>query len=80
MRKKLKPAEIAEEWGVGVAVVYDHIHSGDLRAIDVGPRVGRSRPRYLVDAEDLEAFERERRTPPPEVGVTVLVEREAVDK
>lgn len=55
-KRKLTPPEIAVQFGVDVMKVLAWIKSGELRAIDGSARRGK-RPRYLVDIEDLEAFE-----------------------
>lgn len=58
-RKKMTPPQVAERFGVDVAKVHAWIRAGELRAIDGATRRG-ERPRYLVDVDDLEAFERAR--------------------
>jgi hypothetical protein len=64
MRQKLSPPKIAKLWGIGPAKVVGWIHSGELPAINVATRPG-GRPRYLVDQNDLLAFEAKRRVVPP---------------
>lgn len=67
-RTKIRPPELARQWGVGVHTVLDWIRSGQLRAIDVSRAPGVCRPRYLIDRSDLAAFEQRRLAgPPPKV-------------
>jgi hypothetical protein len=54
--RKLRPPEIARLYGVSPDKVITWIRSGELRAINIATRVG-GRPRFLVDAADLAAFE-----------------------
>ncbi len=65
-KMKLRPADIAERWGISIAKVISWIRSGELRAINAATtQVGR--PRFLIDPADLEAFEQRRAVvPPPE--------------
>jgi hypothetical protein len=56
-KSKMTPPQIAEAWGVSPEKIIGFIRSGELKAINVATR-RRGRPRYLVDIEDLEAFER----------------------
>ena len=58
-RTKLTPPEIARRWGIKSQKVLAWIHSGELRAINAAECLA-GRPRYLVDVEDLAAFERAR--------------------
>lgn len=62
-RTKLKPSEIAGMWGISQETVIRFIKSGDLPAIDISPRRA-TKPQYLVDVSDLEAFERSRQVDP----------------
>jgi transposase len=62
-RTKLSPPMIAARFGVSPEKVIGWIRRGELRAIDVATRRGR-RPRYLVDVNDLAAFERSRHVEP----------------
>ena len=64
-KRKLTPPEIARQYGVSPDKVLIWIRSGALRAIDASATAG-ERPRYLVDVEDLEAFERSRQVVPPD--------------
>ncbi len=65
-RKKLSPPELARYWGIGADKVLTWIRSGELRAINAATKRG-GRPRYLIDAKDIEAFEKIRSvtTTPP---------------
>ncbi len=65
-RKKLSPPELARYWGIGADKVLTWIRSGELRAINAATKRG-GRPRYLIDAKDIEAFEKMRSvtTTPP---------------
>ena len=63
LRTKLTPPMIAKMWGVKCQKVLTWIRSGELKAIDVASRRG-GRPRYLVDIQDLAAFERSREVCP----------------
>ena len=58
-RTKLTPPEIARRWGIKSHKVLAWIRSGDLRAINAAATLD-GRPRYLIDLEDLAAFERAR--------------------
>lgn len=58
-RTKLTPPEIARRWGIKSHKVLAWIRSGELRAINAAECLG-GRARYLVDVEDLAAFERSR--------------------
>jgi excisionase family DNA binding protein len=70
-KQKLTPPEIARLWGISPDKILGWIHSGELRAIDVATRRG-GRPRYLVDVEELAAFEARRAaTAFPPRGATV---------
>ncbi|MDP6558283.1 MAG: helix-turn-helix domain-containing protein [Pirellulaceae bacterium] len=65
-KRKLTPPEIARLWGITSDKVLAWIRSGELRAIDASTKCG-DRPRYLIDVDDLAAFERSRSnvaTPP----------------
>jgi len=66
----MSPREIARRWGISPDKILAWIHSGELRAIDVATRRG-GRPRYLVDVEELAAFEARRAaTASPRPGST----------
>lgn len=63
-KKKLTPPEVAKLFGVEPGKVIAWIRSGELRAIDGATRRGQ-RPRFLIDVDDLAAFERSRAVVPP---------------
>jgi hypothetical protein len=63
-RSKLTPPQIAEQWGISPEKVIAWIRRGELRAINVAERRS-GRPRYVVDIDDLEAFEGSRMVSPP---------------
>jgi hypothetical protein len=65
-RTKLTPPQIAEAWGISPEKVLRWIKIGELRALNCATR-RRGRPRYLVDVEDLKAFETGRRVCAPPV-------------
>ncbi|MFW6171689.1 MAG: hypothetical protein ACODAD_14470 [Planctomycetota bacterium] len=58
-------AEIAKRWSCSHSTVLSHVYSGELPATDISANPQR-RSRYIVMREDLERFEAERATPPPE--------------
>lgn len=62
-RTKLTPPKVAERYGISADKVIAWIRAGELRAIDVATRRG-ERPRYLIDEQDLAAFERSREVVP----------------
>ena len=68
-KTKLTPREIATQWGISVERVLCWIHTGELRAINAGTTNSGRKPRYLVDLEDLAAFERARAMPGPPVPI-----------
>lgn len=57
--RKLTPPQIAKQWGIAPEKVVAWIQAGELRAIDASTTRGK-RPRYLIDIEDLAAFEKSR--------------------
>ena len=58
-KTKLTPPELAELWGISPDKVHAWIRSGELRAINVATTPG-GRPRYVIDREDIIAFELKR--------------------
>lgn len=54
--RKFTPAQLSHYWGVDYRKVLAWIRSGELRAID-GRNSRSGRPRFLVDAADVAAFE-----------------------
>ena len=69
--RKLSPADVAAQLGVGVDKVLTWIKSGELKAMDGSEsRANRKQARYLIDVADLAAFEKSRMVrpePAPEV-------------
>lgn len=57
MEKFFSCEEIAERYAVKITTVWEWIRRGDLPAVKVGRL-------YRIRADDLEAFERKRRTVP----------------
>lgn len=64
-RSKLTPREVAEHYGVCIDSVLAWIRSGHLKALNVSPNPASKRPRFRIDTNDLEAFERRRQVQPP---------------
>jgi excisionase family DNA binding protein len=61
--------DVCERYGVTEHTVLGWIRSGELRAVNVGRRLGAKKPRWRVTAEALSAFEALRTpTPPPPLG------------
>jgi predicted site-specific integrase-resolvase len=60
-KAKLTPPEVARLWGIATEKVLAWIRSGELRAVNAATTLG-GRPRYLIDVDDLAAFERSRAT------------------
>ncbi len=58
-RKKVTVPRYAEECGVSPDKILAFIRSGELRAINFATKRG-GRPRYLIDRDDIEAFEASR--------------------
>jgi len=58
-KRKLTPPQVAAMWGISADKIIRWILAGELRAIDASTRQG-GRPRYLIDVDDLAAFERRR--------------------
>ena len=61
-RIKFTPPEVAEMWGVSVEKVLTWIRNGELRAVNAATKKDGERPRYLIDLEDINDFERSRAT------------------
>jgi len=59
----MTPPEVAKQWGVAVNKVLSFIASGELRAINLATN-RRTRPRWFIDQDDLEMFERSRAATP----------------
>jgi hypothetical protein len=67
-KKKLTPPEVAKLFGVEPGKIIAWIKAGELRAINGATRRG-DRPRYLIDLDDIAAFERSRAVVPPPAPV-----------
>jgi hypothetical protein len=63
-KRKVTPPELARRWGISADKVVHWIVSGELRAIDASTRRDK-RPRYLIDEDDIAAFEAARQVTPP---------------
>lgn len=58
-RNKLTPPQLAERWGISPDKILGWIRRKELRAINAAATMG-GRPRYLIDLDDILAFERRR--------------------
>lgn len=58
-RRKLSVPEVARRFGISEDKVRAWIGSGELRAVNAATRPS-GRPRWLIDEDDLAAFERAR--------------------
>ncbi|HLN26424.1 MAG TPA: helix-turn-helix domain-containing protein [Gemmataceae bacterium] len=65
MCSTLSIRDVCERYGVGEHTVLGWIRAGELRAINVGRRLGNKKPRWRVTLEALEAFEQLRTPMPP---------------
>lgn len=65
VRRKITPPELAARWGVAPEKILFWIKSGELRAMDASLLRCGGRPRYLIDEDDIEAFELMRQATPP---------------
>ena len=65
MTRKLTAAEVAEHFGVTLKTVTGWITAGELLAVDASRRRGSKKPRWRIDPENIQAFERGRTTTPP---------------
>jgi excisionase family DNA binding protein len=67
MPSTLSVRDLCERCGVSEHTVVSWIHSGQLKAVNVGRRPGAKKPRWRITREALEAFEQLRTpaTPPP---------------
>jgi excisionase family DNA binding protein len=62
----LSVKDLCERYSVSEQTVLGWIHSGELRAINVGRRPGAKKPRWRISESALAAFEQARTpTPPP---------------
>lgn len=74
---KISVPHLAKEWGVSTSKINAFIKAGELRAINVATRRDQ-RPRYLIDREDIEAFERSRQVQPTDPPVRKLQRRSSL--
>ncbi len=61
--KALTPAQLAEKWQVKTDTVQSLIHSGQLRAFNVGT-LGAKKPRWRISPDAIVEFENLRRAGP----------------
>lgn len=67
-RRKLTPRAVARQYGVAADKVLHWINTGQLRAFNGATDPDGQRPRWLIDVDDLSAFEERRAaTPSPKV-------------
>jgi len=57
--------DLQRRYNVTVHTILAWIRSGELRAVNVGRRLGAKKPRWRITEEALEAFELLRATSPP---------------
>jgi hypothetical protein len=62
-RNKLTPPKLARRWGVSTNKILFFIGTGELRALNLARRPN-GRPRYVIDIEDVQKFERARTVRP----------------
>ena len=67
VRRRLLVPEVSAHLRCGTERVLRLIRAGELRAINVG--TGSKRPRWVIDAADLEEFERKRANAPAVVKI-----------
>ena len=66
MSSTLTVRDVCERYGVTEHTVLGWIRAGELKAINVGRRLGAGKPRWRITPEALAAFEQLRTaTPPP---------------
>ena len=61
--QKITPPQLAREWGIATDKVLNWIRSGELRAVNAATKRN-GVPRYLIDRDDIAAFERARAAAP----------------
>jgi excisionase family DNA binding protein len=62
-RRKLSPAEVAAQLGVGRDTVIAWVKNGELKGANLAIKPN-GRPRYSIDVADLREFEERRRVQP----------------
>jgi excisionase family DNA binding protein len=65
MSSTLSVRDLTERYGVSQHTVLGWIRSGELRAVNVGRKLGAKKPRWRITHEALEAFEALRTPTPP---------------
>jgi excisionase family DNA binding protein len=65
MSSTLSVRDVCDRYGVGQHTVLGWIVRGELRAINVGRRLGSRKPRWRITREALEMFEQLRTPTPP---------------
>jgi excisionase family DNA binding protein len=65
MSSTLSVHDICERYGVSEHTVLTWINRGELRAVNVGRRLGAKKPRWRITQEALDAFEQLRTPSPP---------------
>jgi excisionase family DNA binding protein len=64
MSSTLSVRNLCERYGVSEGTVLTWINRGELRAVNVGRRLGAKKPRWRITQEALEAFELARTATP----------------
>jgi hypothetical protein len=62
-KRKRSVPEVAKLWGVSTKKVLHFVKTGQLKAINLAASPS-NRPRYAIDIEDIEKFERSREVVP----------------
>jgi excisionase family DNA binding protein len=65
MSSTLSVRDLCERYGVGEHTVLGWIASGELKAVNVGRRLGAKKPRWRITQQALDAFEVIRTPTPP---------------
>lgn len=58
--QRITPREYAKHLRIKPSTVLGWIRSGELRAVNISRSVSSKKPRYLIDAIDIESFENRR--------------------
>ena len=78
-RRKLTVPQLAKVWGVSGAKVLGWIHSGELRAVNLA-RNPNGRPRFAIDTDYIQKFERSRQVIPIPLQSTQRLRRRAASR
>ncbi len=70
-QQKFTPPQIAQNWGISEEKILGWIKTGELHAINAATAPN-GRPRYLIDATDLEAFQTQRAVVPVRESATAI--------